>query len=1178
MKKKNKYKGKKYKKPLDNYISEYTSLDNGGTIKRANESIKKYSNGTMINPIGSVINNANNQQVKAMQLALGLQGFDTGGTENIGNTIQKESNNFLSNLQGSNLGNALGQFGASATIGLSSAAVQNLMDTLTGANDNFEGLRPQFTGATQQFKKGGEVEYPNKGLAALAKKAPDVVEQIMKKKNGGPIKGSVDFTGTGASGNVSTKVGNLDLNLSGDIDLLNYGLLANSYYDEEGKFIKPNPTINPNLNVGASYSDKGTDANINYDIANKNLSAGFNRKGLGAYLNIPMSDPNMTTADLSYNTQIKPGQNLGINVGLSKDPTANITYTSDLQKRKQQPKKLFRDGGMVEVEGGEAYETPNGEVGEFVGPDHSEGGIKMEVGDKNDNMVDYADALNFANKLDKSNLVDKGSKGIVPEGTMVYSKRIKKDGKDMAKRKLQREKYIASLEKKLEENPMDPLLLATYNRAKETMAIADSADERIQEEVKAMENIEGLEKYLAKYGGMMKKNDNTAYSHGKRKMMYPDGGMIKELEFDVVDEFGKGGYIVRKSNARKGKTHVVIRKSDGKKKYFGYPGMGTRGKSKHGKKAFYARHAKNLKNNPFFRAYARSTWEMGGMITDEMYAKGGTIKLDPAKKGTFKALATKYDMSMDKLAMDMKKNPDKYSPEARKKANFYRNFVMEMGGKIDLDDIPMYQTGTTIYPPVNPLLVQAAAQQIRENQGFDVVDMNDPYKGTSIAGQQFDVVDYGNIPDIGASQRANEITPKILLESAGESQSGEGDMDLPLNLPNLNPQIPTGKQGTMQGLDSYLNIAGLQGLDPNMMVPSNDLLSTQKVDAIVDPITKKVRSKLASEKTQEQLLKKLAPDNQRTNDLTNERFLLTNLMPNLFKGLKEVDEYKIPGTPTTLSKKDDIDTTKKDSTDEETIVASKLVADPTSGEYDLTLGDYLGLAGVGVSGMGPLATTLASRLTDRPNVNMMKNVGQGALSIMEGQKGFLGQQFNLQEAKIGEMARNATRRYQGSARSINQARSLGQMSDMQAQKMLQGAYANYAQQMLGVESQIANLEFQADKIRSAGEQARDLADRQDVDNFFSNLNQDIVNLGTAMQAGAKALNAKELDKQINAIMPMLSPYGIAVRKDGKGGYEYYSTVTGKTKTETEIQEYLQEAKRNAQLKVDVKKAQAEAKE
>jgi hypothetical protein len=174
MKKKNKYKGKKYKKPLDNYLSEYTSLDNGGTIKRANESIRKYANGTTINPIGSVINNANNQQIKALQLALGLQGFDMGNFdsgEDVTQTGEKGFDKFLSNLQGSDLGNALGQFGASATLGLSSAAVQNLINTAMGGGDNFEGMRPQFTGATKQFEDGGVIPMP--GLPDFSKKTND---------------------------------------------------------------------------------------------------------------------------------------------------------------------------------------------------------------------------------------------------------------------------------------------------------------------------------------------------------------------------------------------------------------------------------------------------------------------------------------------------------------------------------------------------------------------------------------------------------------------------------------------------------------------------------------------------------------------------------------------------------------------------------------------------------------------------------------------------------------------------------------------------------------------------------------------------------------------------------------------------------------------------------------------
>lgn len=56
--------------------------------------------------------------------------------------------------------------------------------------------------------------------------------------------------------------------------------------------------------------------------------------------------------------------------------------------------------------------------------------------------------------------------------------------------------------------------------------------------------------------------------------------------------------------------------------------------------------------------------------------------LDPAKKGTFKALASRKGMSMDALAADIKSNPDKYSTEAKRKAAFYRNIVKQAGGDI----------------------------------------------------------------------------------------------------------------------------------------------------------------------------------------------------------------------------------------------------------------------------------------------------------------------------------------------------------------------------------------------------------------------------------------------------------------------------------------------------------------
>lgn len=96
----------------------------------------------------------------------------------------------------------------------------------------------------------------------------------------------------------------------------------------------------------------------------------------------------------------------------------------------------------------------------------------------------------------------------------------------------------------------------------------------------------------------------------------------------MVDMYAEGSYTVRKTDERSGKTHVVIG-PDGTKKYFGDPTMGERNKSKLGEKAFRVRHAENLKNNPYFKAYADATWEYGGPTgMYDVYEVGGIPNRD----------------------------------------------------------------------------------------------------------------------------------------------------------------------------------------------------------------------------------------------------------------------------------------------------------------------------------------------------------------------------------------------------------------------------------------------------------------------------------------------------------------------------------------------------------------------
>ena len=79
----------------------------------------------------------------------------------------------------------------------------------------------------------------------------------------------------------------------------------------------------------------------------------------------------------------------------------------------------------------------------------------------------------------------------------------------------------------------------------------------------------------------------------------------------------KGGYVVVRSNERKGKTHKVTA-PDGSVKFFGDPNLKNRPNNPEAKASWYARHAKSLANNPHFRAYARSTWAEGGIVPDEV--------------------------------------------------------------------------------------------------------------------------------------------------------------------------------------------------------------------------------------------------------------------------------------------------------------------------------------------------------------------------------------------------------------------------------------------------------------------------------------------------------------------------------------------------------------------------------
>ncbi len=107
----------------------------------------------------------------------------------------------------------------------------------------------------------------------------------------------------------------------------------------------------------------------------------------------------------------------------------------------------------VEVEGGEMFETPQGQVGEFQGPSHEQGGISLEVGQD------------------------------VEEGTKVYSDRLKIGKKTLAERKATRERQIANLEKIASDNLADEAVKNAAKRKMMAIQKEEAADLQFQDQV-----------------------------------------------------------------------------------------------------------------------------------------------------------------------------------------------------------------------------------------------------------------------------------------------------------------------------------------------------------------------------------------------------------------------------------------------------------------------------------------------------------------------------------------------------------------------------------------------------------------------------------------------------------------------------------------------------------------------
>ena len=172
----------------------------------------------------------------------------------------------------------------------------------------------------------------------------------------------------------------------------------------------------------------------------------------------------------------------------------------------------------------------------------------------------------------------------------------------------------------------------------------------------------------------------------------------------------------------------------------------------------------------------------------------------------------------------------------------------------------------------------------------------------------------------------------------------------------------------------------------------------------------------------------------------------------------------------------------------------------------LTFGDATGLAGTLYSAFAPMKNTEKNRAGDTPNINAFEDFGNDALDTVNEAKSYVASQRDKALKDLETSRTRITRNNRNTARGVNTLRALDLATDVNANKAQEDIYDTFSKQMMGLLSQEAGFENAQDQAVMTGEQNRDLADRQDRDNYYTQLAEDIATKGQGIQQVGKMLN------------------------------------------------------------------------
>ena len=190
----------------------------------------------------------------------------------------------------------------------------------------------------------------------------------------------------------------------------------------------------------------------------------------------------------------------------------------------------------------------------------------------------------------------------------------------------------------------------------------------------------------------------------------------------------------------------------------------------------------------------------------------------------------------------------------------------------------------------------------------------------------------------------------------------------------------------------------------------------------------------------------------------------------------------------------------------------------------LTTGDYIGLGANIFGAVAPLLNTRNNAANRMPNVNRYLGFGREAIEANDQAQGLVSSAAANARRNLNTSTATSIARNRNSAMGINTLRALDTLTDISRNRTNADIDMGANQQLIQLLNQRGQLTNQRDQIEAAGATQRDEREAQDIDNYYSNIAENLSNFATQIGNVGRNLNINKSNKDNTALLESMSEY------------------------------------------------------